>query len=134
MENSVVLISYITLFFTAFVGSFFNDYYNTLMGQEERILAGRIIIGAITGFLVTVILLDYLPDNRPIAFLSIPKMDFLIVFISGIGGFQFFPVLQSLKLVKIIEIYTGLKTEKFRERSNTLKSHSEDNETLQEEE
>lgn len=112
MNNNTFLITYTLLLFIALLGSIFNDYYNTLSGKESKMVAGRILIGAITGFLFTILLMDYLPEGKGITSFNIPKFAIALSFVAGIGGFQLFPLLQMLKLSRILELLTNIKIEK----------------------
>lgn len=110
METSQALVELGVLLFISFLGSYINDYYETIVSHEERVCLGKIFIGAITGLGLSLMVLEYAPiTGTALTGLRISQVHMVITLVCGIIGFQLFPVIKEIgewKVIKLIRQHT----------------------------
>ena len=107
-----------------FAGALSNDYYNTMTDKDDKIRIGRVLLGTITGTLISFVVAKRVPMIKDDASLFL-----LFCYLVGIGGFKLFEWLRTLDVVNTL-LYIlkldGSKVKKSNEASKEIKETKED--------
>ena len=107
-----------------FAGALSNDYYNTMTGKDDKIRIGRVLLGTMTGTLISFVVAKRMSTIKDDASLFL-----LFCYLVGIGGFKLFEWLRTLDVANIL-LYIlkldGSKTKKSNEASKEIKETKED--------
>lgn len=80
-----------------FAGALSNDYYNTMTNKDDKIRIGRVLLGTITGTLISFVFakrISVIKDDG--------SLFLLFCYLVGIGGFKLFEWLRTLDVVNTL--------------------------------
>lgn len=90
MENVLVII-------LNFAGALSNDYYNTMTDKDDRIRIGRVLLGTITGTLISFVAIKRIASIR-----EDNSLFLLFCYLVGIGGFKLFEWLRTVDIANTL--------------------------------
>ena len=106
-----------------FAGALSNDYYNTMTDKDDRIRIGRVLLGTITGTLIS-----FVVAKRVTIIKEDGSLFLLFCYLVGIAGFKLFEWLRTLDVVNTLLYILKLDASKIKKSEQVNKEKKSEGE------